>query len=68
MKVAAIHRTVIHPGEHLAEQLVDLGMSATELGRKLKVSTNRINTIRRLPTLSESRTREGRKSHRHACA
>lgn len=38
-------RTGIHPGEHLAEQLEELGMSAAELGRKLKVPTNRITEI-----------------------
>ena len=38
-------RTAIHPGEHLAEQLADLGMSAAELGRQLQVPTNRITGI-----------------------
>ena len=38
-------RTAIHPGEHLAEQLEELGISAAELGRKLKVPTNRITEI-----------------------
>ena len=38
-------RTAIHPGEHLAEQLAELGMSAAELGRQLKVPTNRITGI-----------------------
>lgn len=38
-------RTAIHPGEHLAEQLKELGMSAAELGRRLKVPTNRITGI-----------------------
>ncbi len=38
-------RTAIHPGEHLAEQLQALGMSAAELGRKLNVPTNRITGI-----------------------
>jgi len=38
-------RTAIHPGEHLAEQLGELGMSAAELGRELKVPTNRITEI-----------------------
>ena len=38
-------RTIIHPGEHLAEQLKELGMSAAELGRRLKVPTNRITGI-----------------------
>lgn len=38
-------RTAIHPGQHLAEQLKELGMSAAELGRQLKVPTNRITGI-----------------------
>ena len=38
-------RTHIHPGEHLAEQLTELGMSAAELGRQLRVPTNRITGI-----------------------
>jgi addiction module HigA family antidote len=38
-------RTAIHPGEHLAEQLGELGMSAAELGRRLGVPTNRITGI-----------------------
>ena len=38
-------RTAIHPGEHLAEQLDELDMSAAELGRQLKVPTNRITGI-----------------------
>ena len=40
-----IARTAIHPGQHLAEQLKELGMSAAELGRRLKVPTNRITGI-----------------------
>ncbi|MGA2186152.1 MAG: HigA family addiction module antitoxin [Bryobacteraceae bacterium] len=40
MAVAAIH-----PGEHLAEELKELGMSAAELARKLDVPTNRITGI-----------------------
>jgi addiction module HigA family antidote len=35
----------IHPGEHLAEELQELGMSAAELARKLAVPTNRITGI-----------------------
>ena len=35
----------IHPGEHLAEQFKELGMSAAELGRQLDVPTNRITGI-----------------------
>ncbi|TRZ75972.1 MAG: addiction module antidote protein, HigA family [Deltaproteobacteria bacterium] len=38
-------RTAIHPGEHLAEQLAELDMSAAELARNLKVPTNRITEI-----------------------
>ncbi len=38
-------RTAIHPGEHLAEQLEAIGMSAAELARQLKVPTNRITSI-----------------------
>ena len=38
-------RTAIHPGEHLAEHLGELGMSAAELARNLKVPTNRITEI-----------------------
>ncbi len=38
-------RSAIHPGEHLAEQLTELGMSAAELGRQLMVPTNRITGI-----------------------
>jgi len=37
--------TAIHPGEHLAEELDELGMSAAELARQLKVPTNRITEI-----------------------
>src|SRR6266498_326562 len=38
-------KTAIHPGEHLAEELTALGMSAAELARKLDVPTNRITGI-----------------------
>ena len=38
-------RQAIHPGEHLAEQLEALDMSAAELARQLKVPTNRITHI-----------------------
>src|SRR6202166_4078550 len=37
--------TAIHPGEHVAEELRELNMSATELARKLDVPTNRITGI-----------------------
>ena len=35
----------IHPGEHLAEELKALDMSAAELARKLDVPTNRVTQI-----------------------
>jgi addiction module HigA family antidote len=38
-------RIVIHPGEHLAEELNALNMSAAELARQLKVPTNRVTEI-----------------------
>ena len=38
-------RTAIHPGEHLAEQLEELGMSAAELARRIKVPTNRVTLV-----------------------
>lgn len=38
-------RSAIHPGEHLAEQLEALGMSAAGLARQLGVPTNRITAI-----------------------
>lgn len=37
--------TAIHPGEHLAEELNELGISASELARKLGVPANRITAI-----------------------
>src|SRR6266536_1277398 len=37
--------TAIHPGEHLAEELKMLNMSAAELARKLNVPTNRVTQI-----------------------
>ncbi len=35
----------IHPGEHLAEELEALDLSAAELARKMKVPTNRVTQI-----------------------
>lgn len=40
-----MRRAAIHPGEHLAEELEVLGMSAAELARQLRVPTNRITEI-----------------------
>lgn len=38
-------RTPIHPGEHLAEELRELGISAAGLSRQLAVPVNRITSI-----------------------
>ena len=38
-------RIPIHPGDHLAEELRALEMSAAELARQLKVPTNRVTRI-----------------------
>ena len=38
-------RTPIHPGEHLAEDLRELGISAAELSRQIDVPVNRIPGI-----------------------
>jgi addiction module HigA family antidote len=38
-------RRAIHPGEHLAEELEELDMSAAELARRLQVPTNRVTAI-----------------------
>ncbi|MFM7567614.1 MAG: HigA family addiction module antitoxin [Betaproteobacteria bacterium] len=38
-------RTPTHPGEILAEELQELGVSPTELSRQLRVPANRISQI-----------------------
>jgi addiction module HigA family antidote len=38
-------RTSIHPGEILAEELEELGVSPTELSRQIRVPANRISQI-----------------------
>ena len=38
-------RLIIHPGEHLADELEAIGMSANELAKALRVPTNRISEI-----------------------
>ena len=38
-------RTPIHPGEHLAEELRELSVSAAELSRQIEVPVNRITAI-----------------------
>jgi addiction module HigA family antidote len=40
-----VPRTPIHPGEHLAEELRELGISAAELSRQIDVPVNRITGI-----------------------
>jgi antitoxin HigA-1 len=35
----------IHPGEHLAEELEAMGMSAAEFSRQISVPTNRVTQI-----------------------
>jgi addiction module HigA family antidote len=37
--------TALHPGDHLAEELKELGMSAARLARQNEVPTNRITGI-----------------------
>jgi addiction module HigA family antidote len=44
-KENAVALIAIHPGEHLAEELKELDMSAAELARKIGVPTNRITGI-----------------------
>ena len=38
-------RTPIHPGEHLAEELKELSISAAELARQIDVPVNRVTAI-----------------------
>ena len=38
-------RNAIHPGEHLAEELKELGISAAELARQIDVPVNRVTGI-----------------------
>ena len=38
-------RKPTHPGEHLSEELNELGISAAELARRLRVPTNRVTSI-----------------------
>lgn len=38
-------RTPIHPGEILAEELEELGVSPTELSRQIRVPANRVRQI-----------------------
>jgi addiction module HigA family antidote len=46
MAERAVHlRTPIHPGEHLAEELRQIGISAAELARQIDAPVNRITGI-----------------------
>ena len=38
-------RSPIHPGEHLAEELKELGIAAAELARQIDVPVNRVTGI-----------------------
>jgi addiction module HigA family antidote len=38
-------KILIHPGEHLADELNAVGMSANELARRIAVPTNRLTQI-----------------------
>jgi addiction module HigA family antidote len=40
-----VARTPIHPGEHLALELSEAGMSVAELARKIDVPVNRVTAI-----------------------
>jgi addiction module HigA family antidote len=40
-----LKRTAIHPGDVLADELEEIGMSPTELARQLSVPANRISQI-----------------------
>ena len=45
MEKPATARLAIHPGEHLAVERNELGMSAAALARALEVPTNRVTMI-----------------------
>jgi addiction module HigA family antidote len=38
-------RGPVHPGEHLAEELTELSISAAELARQIDVAVNRVSGI-----------------------
>src|SRR5215471_17155305 len=44
-RITTMSRTAIHPGEHLAEELRELGITAAELARQIEVPVNRITGI-----------------------
>lgn len=43
--MTSVSRTPIHPGEILADELAELGMSADALAREIRVPGNRISQI-----------------------
>ena len=45
MSRCIVPRTPIHPGEHLAEELRALGITAAELSRQIDVPVNRVTGI-----------------------
>src|ERR1700757_1368733 len=45
MSRTILPRTPIHPGEHLAEELRELGITAVELSRQIDVPVNRVTGI-----------------------
>jgi addiction module HigA family antidote len=45
LKEDLMPRTPIHPGEHLAEELRETGITAAELSRQIDVPVNRITGI-----------------------
>ena len=49
-------RTPIHPGEHLAEELKELRISAAELARQIDVPVNRVTGIINGQYRAEART------------
>ena len=44
-RIATLTIPAIHPGEHLAEELTELDMSAAALARQIRVPTSRITAI-----------------------
>jgi addiction module HigA family antidote len=45
LKEVTMPRTPIHPGEHLADELREAGITAAELSRQIDVPVNRITGI-----------------------
>jgi antitoxin HigA-1 len=44
-RIIILPRTAMHPGEHLVEELRELGITAAELARQIDVPVNRITGI-----------------------